>query len=87
MKSAILLQKMPNGVDEGMTLGLPNVVIVACFCRVVWIFREILDDVTRRIYTLSSTNGEYMFLANQDEFLFEPSEPNNQINWVYLIEQ
>jgi hypothetical protein len=71
MKSSILLQKMPNGVDEGLTLGLPTIVIIACFCRgtVVWVFREILADVTRTIYTLSSTNGEHMFLVNQDELL------------------
>jgi hypothetical protein len=60
---------MPNGVDEGLTLGLPTVVIIACFCRVVWVFQEILADVTGTIYTLSSTNGEHMFLVNQDEFL------------------
>ena len=69
MKSAILRQKMPNGVDEGLTLGQPTVIIVACFCRVVWVFREILADVTRTIYTLSSTNEEHMFLVNQDELL------------------
>ena len=69
MKSAILWQKIPNGVDEGLTLGQPTVVIVACFCRVVWVFREILADITRTIYTLSSTNGDHTYLMNQDELL------------------
>jgi hypothetical protein len=86
---------MTNGVDEGMTLGLPNVVIVACFCRVVWIFREILDDVTRKIYTLSGTNGEHMFLVNQDELLLakrtvqpakyhlpDPQASNSNVSWI-----
>ena len=69
MKRAILRQKMPNGVDEGLTMGQPTVVIVACFCRVVWVFREILADVTRTIYTLSSTNDEHMYLVNQEVLL------------------
>ena len=68
-KRAILWQKIPNGVDEGLTLGQPTVVIVACFCRVVWVFWEIFADVTRTIYTLSSTTGDYTYLMNQDELL------------------
>jgi hypothetical protein len=49
MKSSILLEKMPNGVDEGLTLGLPTVIIVACFCCVVWVFRKLFADVTHTI--------------------------------------
>jgi hypothetical protein len=67
MKSAILWQKMPNGVDKGLTLGQPTVIIFAWFYRVVWVFREILAGVTRTIYTLSSPNENHMFLGNQDE--------------------
>jgi hypothetical protein len=69
MKSAILWQKMPNGVDQGLTLGQPTVTIFACFYHVVWVFREILADVTRMIYTLSSPNEKHMFLVNQDKLL------------------
>jgi hypothetical protein len=69
MKSATLWKKMLNGVEDGLTLGQPTVIIVACFCHVVRVFQEIIADVTCTIYTFSSTNEEHMFLVNQDELL------------------